>query len=195
MLIVIHSVTEAAKHLKNGALVIYPTETAYALGADATNKQAVAKVFALKERSATKALPVIVADMAMAERYVRVATTARDLAKQYWPGPLTMVLPTRKKRLWSSLRSTQALRVSDHALARSLSKKLGAPIVATSANVSGQGNTYSLASLKKNFGNMKQVVYVLGGETLPRRPPTTIVQPHGPHVRVLRQGSVHTTFL
>lgn len=191
MLVPIKTIAQAAALLANGELVIYPTETAYALGADATNKEAVGKVFAVKERSKLKALPVIMADMTMVRQYVRVAATARQLAKDYWPGPLTLVLPTAQRRLYTSHHSTQALRISGNNTARSLAAALGRPIVATSANRSGKGNTYSLNALKKQFAKSKQPVYVLGKKKLAKRASTTIVKPHGPHVIVLRQGAIH----
>src|SRR3989338_9502620 len=87
----------AIAHLRSGGLCIYPTETAYAVGCDATNARAVAHVFAVKGRARGKPLPLIVASSAMAWRYARPTQLARRLAQRYWPGPLTLVLAARRR--------------------------------------------------------------------------------------------------
>src|SRR3954464_15128147 len=87
-------ITEAVNIIRRGGLVAFPTETVYGLGADATNSDAVAKIFAAKGRPSTNPLIVHVADIDVAKRYTtRWSDAAQTLAAVYWPGPLTLVLP------------------------------------------------------------------------------------------------------
>lgn len=165
----------AVAHLRSGGLLIYPTETSYALGCDATNTKAVRAIFRLKGRERGKPLPLIVASMAMAERYIQFTPPARRLAKKYWPGPLTLVLASRSRRS-STLRrrgagewarvapgiiaanGTIALRASSHSIARALSRHLGRPIVSTSANRSGCPPSFSARSALNTFASPSTTV-------------------------------------
>lgn len=192
-LIFLKSTTEAVKHLRAGHLVIYPTETAYALGADITNECAVRKIFRAKGRTKNKALPMIAASLAMAERYGNFSSMLKKLAKKYWPGPLTIVTPAKPKSIAKSVigkDKTVAIRVSSHSLARLLSQRLGRPLVATSANISGYGNIYSVKSLKKSFAGAPATIYLLSGGTLPRRQPSTIIALKNGKLIVLRRGAI-----
>src|SRR5476651_1688096 len=89
-------IAEAARLLKSGALVAFPTETVYGLGADATNGQAVAAIFAAKGRPRFNPLIVHVVDKDQALTHARMPAPAHDLAARFWPGPLTLVLPRRE---------------------------------------------------------------------------------------------------
>lgn len=191
-IVIVKNINDAIKLLKKGELLVYPTETSYALGADALNAKAVARVFAAKGRNANKALPIIVASLAMAKKYVLLSSTIEILAEQYWPGPLTLVLPLKKsfsRRLGN--KGTVAIRVSGNATARQLSAALHGPIIATSANLSGQGNSYSLRSLKKSFVKSKQSIYLFSAGTLSRQKPSTLVRLTGKQPEILRQGAIH----
>ncbi len=191
-LVRVSTVREAAKLLRAGELVIYPTETAYAFGADALNEKAVSAVLQAKGRRKKKAaFPVVVADEAMVRRVARVTPLAGKLMKKYWPGPVTLILKTRVKLPRAvTHRGAVALRVSGHPTACALSRVLGRPIVSTSANVSGQPASYSVRRLKQYFSQGKHIVYYLDGGTLPRRSPSTIVDCTTSPARVIRRGSV-----
>jgi L-threonylcarbamoyladenylate synthase len=181
------SLAEAVKILKNGGLVIYPTETAYGLGADATDRPAAAAVYRQKSRSARKPLATIAASEAMVRRFFALEPAAARLARRYWPGPLTLILRVRDRRLARALgRDRLGVRVSGHPLARALSRGLGAPIVATSANRSGRGNRYSPRTAAAEFGDLP----VLDAGTLPRRRPSTVVAFKRGRPVVLRQGMI-----
>ncbi len=134
-------ISEAARLLRQGALVAFPTETVYGLGADATNGRAVADVFAAKGRPAFNPLIAHVANLAMAEGLVRFGPQARALASAFWPGPLTLVLP-RQGHAVSELASTGldtlAVRLPAHPVARDLLSAVGRPVAAPSANPSGR---------------------------------------------------------
>ena len=194
-LVPLKNITEAVEQLRAGALLIYPTETAYALGADATNQKSARKIFQVKSRSKNKPLPIIVASLAMAERYGNFSFMSKELAEKYWPGPLTIILTAKKKLLPRSVigqDGTIAIRVSSHPPARLLARRLGRPIISTSANLSGQGNTYSARTVRKFFSRSPKTIYFLSGGNLPRRRSSTIVALKNGKLMVLRQGSIKT---
>lgn len=165
------SVEKAVEFLKEGKVIVYPTETCYGLGCDATNDEACKRVFKIKKRSEEKKLPIIVASLEMAKRYAYFSRDALKLARAFWPGPLTLVL--RNKVKVSSLVANKkiALRVSSNKVARILSKLLGKPIVATSANISGRENCYSIKEVLRQ--GVKADLYLDGGR-LKRVKPSTI---------------------
>lgn len=135
------AVDEAARLLRAGGLVALPTETVYGLAADATNGAAVARIYAAKGRPSFNPLIAHVADIAAAERLARFAPDAATLARAFWPGPLTLVLPKAGTSGVSDLATAGldsiALRIPDHPVARALLEAFGAPLVAPSANRSG----------------------------------------------------------
>jgi|SRR3989344_4039396 len=179
------SIKEAIKMLRNGGIVVFPTETAYGLAADIANKKAYAKIFKIKNRSREKSLPWIAANLAMAKKYVKFSPLATKLAKKYWPGPLTLVLSEKKQK------GTIAIRVSSNKIAHDLSDKLGRPIVSTSANLSGFSICYSARSVVRQFKNQKyQPDLVLDGGRLPKQKPSTIVKIQNEKINILRQGSI-----
>ncbi|MDO8598867.1 MAG: L-threonylcarbamoyladenylate synthase [bacterium] len=191
--------------MRRSSIIIYPTETAYAIGCDATNARAVAAIFRLKGRERGKSLPLIVASRAMAERYAQFTPLARQLSKRYWPGPLTLVLAQRfspppdrrgSERGWKPLApgviaadGTVALRVSSHPIARRLSRQLGHPIISTSANRSGEPPAFSARAAMRAFLADRNVLLMDVG-ALPRRKPSTIVDARGSEPIILRQGAV-----
>jgi L-threonylcarbamoyladenylate synthase len=132
----------AAELLRDGRLVAFPTETVYGLGADATNDQAVAAIFAAKARPRFNPLIVHVIDEAAARRLVRFDDRAALLAQRFWPGPLTLVLPRTPDCPVSLLASagldSLAVRVPAHPLPRALIRAVGRPIAAPSANRAGR---------------------------------------------------------
>ncbi|MDE2228928.1 MAG: threonylcarbamoyl-AMP synthase [Alphaproteobacteria bacterium] len=135
------SLGRAAELLVQGALVAFPTETVYGLGGDATNDRAVAAIFAAKERPQFNPLIVHVESLAAAELLAVFDERARDLARRFWPGPLSLVLKRRAdcpvSRLASAGLDTVALRAPAHALAQALLRATGRPLAAPSANRSG----------------------------------------------------------
>jgi L-threonylcarbamoyladenylate synthase len=131
----------ATSILRAGELVAFPTETVYGLGADALDDRAVARVYEAKGRPAFNPLIVHVHDLEVAERFAIFDPAARILAEAFWPGPLTLVLPSRAGSGLSDLVTaglpTVAIRVPAHGLARRLLETFGGPLAAPSANPSG----------------------------------------------------------
>ena len=133
---------QAAALLQAGALVAFPTETVYGLGADARNSAAVAAVYAAKGRPSVNPLIVHVPDAATARELTVWNDAAAALAEAFWPGPLTLVLPLKKGHGLASLVTagldTVAIRVPAHPAARALLQAFGGPVAAPSANPSGR---------------------------------------------------------
>lgn len=138
------SLQAAARLIREGKVVAMPTETVYGLGADARNENAVREVFAVKGRPQDNPLIVHICDLVMLKAVVREITPeAAELAKKFWPGPLTMVLP-KTDSIPDSITcglQTVAVRMPAHPVARDLIQTAGTPIAAPSANLSGKPST------------------------------------------------------
>ena len=136
------AIAEAARLISQGLPVAMPTETVYGLAADATNGEAVARVYAAKGRPSFNPLIVHLSSLEWAEGIARFDDTARDLARRFWPGPLTMVLPIRPSTGIASIvtagLSTIAIRVPAHEAMQSLLAATLRPLAAPSANASGR---------------------------------------------------------
>ncbi|WKZ28945.1 MAG: L-threonylcarbamoyladenylate synthase [Patescibacteria group bacterium] len=171
--------------LKRGGLVVYPTETAYALGCDPKNAKAMKKIFLVKKRAAVKPLPLIAASPAMARRAAVLDRYASMLADAFWPGPLTLVAP----RVTGTKGTGEiAVRVSSAPWAQALSAGLGRPVVSTSANLSGAKTRYDVPSVLRDLGTLPDMLLDAG--TLKSAPPSTIVRAHGGLVAILRAGPI-----
>jgi L-threonylcarbamoyladenylate synthase len=133
------SLTEAAEIIRRGGLVVFPTETVYGLGADATNPDATSKIYAAKGRPSDNPLIIHIADPKDAERYTFTNFTYYLLAERFMPGPLTIVLPSRDSIPLTTRGGldTVAVRCPENAIARELIHQSGVAIAAPSANLSG----------------------------------------------------------
>ena len=186
------AVAEAGRLLRAGELVVFPTETVYGLGADATNDAAVARVFAVKARPRFNPLIVHVADRVAAERLARLDGRARALAERFWPGPLTLVLRRRDDAGLSLLVSagldTVAVRVPDHPVAQALLTATGRPIAAPSANVSGRISPTTAAHVAAELDG--RVSLILDGGACRVGLELTVVDLSGRGTVLLRPGGV-----
>lgn len=194
----IDSIQIAVDSLKQGKIVVFPTETSYGLGCDATNQKAVDKIFKIKKRPRSKPLLVVASSVAMAKKYLRWNKTLDKLAKKYWPGPLTIIGESRAALAKGVVApdNTVALRVTSHPIARRLCAKLGRPIVATSANISDAGDAYDSRELVKIFAGKKHAPdFLIDAGYLPRRAPSTIVSVTGEKIKIIRQGRACLPFL
>jgi L-threonylcarbamoyladenylate synthase len=149
------AVAAAARSLRDGGLVAFPTETVYGLGADATNAAAIARLYAAKGRPSFNPLIAHVCDIAAAQRIARFGARARALAQAFWPGPLTLVLPKAPGCAVADLATagldTIAVRVPAHAVARQILRAFGGPIVAPSANLSGHVSPTTAAHVQSDL--------------------------------------------
>jgi len=183
------SVQEAAEMIKNGKVVVCPTDTAYGLVVDATNKKAVQRVFRIKGREKGKALPVFVKNIAMAKRLARVSKQQEKFLRKVWPGKVTAVLEGKHvlpKAL--EMDGKVALRIPKHETVAALLRKTGVPLTGTSANVSGQPSCSSAAEVLAQFAQRKHKPdLVLDQGTLPKSKPSKIVDITGKKYKVIRR--------
>ena len=161
-------IAEAARLVRGGELAAFPTETVYGLGGDATDERAVARIFEAKGRPRFNPLIVHVPDLAAAERLALFDDRARAAARQFWPGPLTLVLKRRAESGLSLLASagldTVALRVPAHPVAQALLRAAGRPVAAPSANRSGRVSPTTAAHVAAELGDRTAVI-LDGGPT------------------------------
>lgn len=186
------AIGEAAACLARGGLVAFPTETVYGLGADATNGEAIARLYAAKGRPSFNPLIAHVADIAEAEQCAVFDASARQLAAAFWPGPLTLVLPKRPGCAIAELATagldTIALRVPDHHVAQDILEAFGKPIVAPSANRSGHVSPTTARHVLADLGGCVDLI-VNGGPTSVGVE-STIIACLGGRVVMLRPGGV-----
>lgn len=146
----------AAKQLRLGGVIAYPTEAVWGLGCNPFDEQAVLRLLALKERSVDKGLILIASDIAYFEPFINhLNDLQRQRLKNTWPGPVTWLVPNNGLAPpWITGNFTGvALRVTAHPVAAGLSKAFGAPIVSTSCNLQGQPAARSLSDVRRYFGN------------------------------------------
>ena len=156
--------TAAVAALRRGDLVVYPTETVYGLGADATDPGAVARVFDAKERARENPVSMALPEVGAAPDYVRWTDRERAFCEAFLPGPVTVLLERtdRVPEVLVAGRDRVGIRVPDHDVARTLARRVG-PVTATSANLSGRPSARRLADLDPAI--RERAVVVDGGET------------------------------
>ena len=176
--------------LSEGRLVAFPTETVYGLGADATDPQAVARLYEAKGRPSFNPLIAHVADLGAARRAANFTPLAEKLAAKFWPGPLTLVLPATGIvcELARAGRSTVALRVPAHPAAQKLLSLFGKPVAAPSANRSGHVSPTLAEHVIADLAN--EIDAVLDGGPTPLGLESTIVDCTGDVATLLRPGGV-----
>ncbi|MCF8496447.1 MAG: threonylcarbamoyl-AMP synthase [Alphaproteobacteria bacterium] len=187
-------IAEAAAILKRGGLVAFPTETVYGLGANALDGQAVARVYEAKGRPAFNPLIVHVPSARDAALHVHMNEDAQILADKFWPGPLTLILPRRKKSSVSDLAAagldTLAVRVPLHPVAQALLKESGIPLVAPSANASGKLSPTTPAHVADSLDD--RVDMILAAGACPVGLESTVLDLSVGRPVILRPGAVTT---
>lgn len=182
---------EATLVLRAGGLVIYPTETFYALGALASYPEAIKRVYEIKLRSETMPVLCLVEGREMIlELASTIPPEAEALMRRFWPGPLTLVLPARDDipRQLVGPTGGVGIRQSSHPMARALVRITEGPIVGTSANLSGQLPCVDPQELPPFL--LRSVNMVLDGGRLPGGLPSTVVECMGGRPRILRMGII-----
>jgi len=192
-------ITDAVKIIKQGGVVMYPTDTAYGLGADIASREGIKKILKIKGRPKTKTLSLIAGSTEMTGRYVEWTPMGKKLARKFWPGPLTLVLESRITNLESRISRKHivkqrkiAIRVPDNKIAQMISRELGRPITSTSANISNHPECYSVAEfLNQAIGNKWLPDLILDAGNLPKRKPSTIVDAIKDQIIVIRKGEIN----
>jgi len=184
----------AASIIRHGGVVAHPTETFYGLAADPFSEQAVARIRALKGREAAQAILLLLPHTEAIHDLARLPPAARGwfdlLARAFWPGPLTLILPARRDLSCPALAGgeTVALRLSSHPVAWQLARMVGAAITSTSANPSGATPPASAEALDPMIA--RGVDLVVDGGATPGGRPSTLLDLTGERPRIVRAGAV-----
>ncbi len=177
---------EAARQtIEDGGLIIYPTETAYGIAADALNPKAIERVYEAKQRPRDKGITVIVDSPETAEKYANLREAERRIVRQLMPGPITLVAE-KKDNVPDRLNEKFVFRISSGETAAKLAET--GPITATSANVSGQKTSYSVEDIDGEL--LEQVDLVIDVGELEPGPTSTIAEVNNGEVLIHRRGPV-----
>lgn len=185
-------ITKAATILKQGGIVIFPTDTAFGIGCRIDDEQAIRRLFRVRQRPETQATPVLVSNLEMAQDYLQLVSekVKKALVEKYWPGALTIVLPCQPKKVPELVRGgtqTLGVRMPNHAMALELIKQVNVPLLGPSANFHGEKTPYAFEELDPEL--IRLVDFVLSGECTVKQASTVIDATVEPW-RILRQGSV-----
>ena len=182
----------AVAAMRAGEAVVYPTETFYGIGTDAFSMAGLERIFAVKGRDAAKTIALIAHDEGAAFAVAReVPDIARRLARAFWPGPLTIVMPARHGIPDPLIGpgGGVGVRVSSHPVASALARELGRPITATSANLAGQAPAQTVREARAALGEQVKV-FVEGGLLTGGAPSTVVECGLDGGWRLLRAGAI-----
>lgn len=188
------AITSATKVLTEGGIVIFPTETCYGVGVDATNQEAVDQVLKYKSRREGKPLSVAVNGKEMASKYVEINDIADNLYENYLPGPITVVSKSLGKvaKGIESEYGTLGIRVPAYQLILDTVETFGKPITSTSANVSYKKVPYNIDELLEDLPQKQKdmIDLILDAGTLPKNDPSTVIDTTLNNMNVMREGSM-----
>ncbi len=182
---------KAIDTIKNGGVVIFPTDTAYGIGCRMDNKVAVDRIFKIKERSKKNPLLVLVDSIQMAEEYVEIPNDVKHkLLDFYWPGGLSVFFKTKKNKvpdIVTAKTSVLAVRLPNHKILQEIIHIVGVPIIATSANKSGEATPYAVDNIDDDI--KRKVDMVFNGECTYKKESTIIDTTVNPW-KIIRVGAV-----
>jgi L-threonylcarbamoyladenylate synthase len=189
-------IQKAIQVLKNGGIVIFPTDTAFGIGCRIDDEKAIKRLFTIRKRPETQATPVLVSSLAMAQNYLQSVPqeVADKLMKPYWPGALTVVLKCKTEKIPDLVRGgtdTLGVRVPNHVTTLALINGVGIPLLGPSANFHGEATPYAFEALSKDL--IEQVDFVVSGECHLRKASTVIDCTQAPW-KILRQGAVEVVY-
>jgi L-threonylcarbamoyladenylate synthase len=179
----------AVEAIGRGGVVAFPTDTLYGLAADPRDDEAVAAVFAVKRRAAERTIALVASTLAQAETLAVLSDQARQLARHFWPGPLTLVVPAASDVAESVLSEARLIgvRVPDHSVARALAELCGHPLTATSANRSGEPATDDPDEVASR---LRDIAVLVDAGRSPGGAPSTVVDASSSQIRLLREGAL-----
>jgi L-threonylcarbamoyladenylate synthase len=181
-------VDAAAARLRQGAVIVFPTETVYGVGARAADAEAVRRLYEVKRRPPAQPMILMVSSVAQVEALALCDERARRLMRRFWPGQLTIVLPRRGVETPAAQGATLAFRAPDHAVALRLVESLGEPMATSSANRAGEPPPLDAQAAAAALGQDVDLVLDAGPVEIGR--PSTIVDLSAEAIRVLRQGAI-----
>lgn len=177
--------------IRQGGIVIFPTDTAFGIGCRIDNEESVKKLFAIRNRPETQAAPVLVSSIEMAKEYLQeFPKEVEELMNKHWPGALTIVFPCKTEKVPSLVRGggeTLGVRLPNHPIPQELIKGVGVPILGPSANFHGKKTPYRFEELNQEL--VRKVDLVLEGECMAGNISTVIDGSTQPF-KIIRQGAV-----
>lgn len=187
-------IQRAVECLKQGGVIVYPTDTTYGIGCDIFNKKGVKKIYQIKQRDPRKPFSFICADLSDVSNYAQVSNFAFKTMKRNFPGPYTFVLEATRvvPDLLATRQRSVGIRIPDNAIALAIVRELGHPLVTTSANFSGEEPLHDPVSIHEQMGKMVDLV-IDGGVQL--GDPSSIISLVNDQLEVLRQGSGDTSWI
>jgi L-threonylcarbamoyladenylate synthase len=184
-------IKQACKLLEEGKLISFPTETVYALAANATDEEALKAIYKIKGREFKKPLALLFKNIEDARRYVKFNETALILAKKFCPGPISFVLPKSDNcnlpYIINGGLGTLSVRIPDHKIALAILNQVNCPIVATSSNISGQPDATTAEEVYNYFGN--NIGMIINSDGCSGQA-STIVDLCGSQPKILREGEI-----
>ncbi len=186
------SIQKAASVLREGGIIIYPTETLYGIGALAINEESVKRIFDIKERFYGKPIPILVKDREMFSQFVEVTDEASKLIDRFLPGPLTLVLMQKRSlpEIISAGTRKVAVRISNRPFVRRLFELISEPLTSTSANISGEENLFNFDEI---YGTFKgRVDLIVDSGNLPPSKGSTVIDLTVKPPRIVREGDIST---
>jgi len=185
-------VKDAIDVLKDGGIVIFPTDTAFGIGCRIDDEKAVERLFKIRKRPPTQATPVLINSLEMVTEYIQKIPrdVQKELIEKYWPGALTIVLPCKTEKVPNLVRGggeTLGIRMPNHKMTLSLIEGVGVPILGPSANFYGKETPYEFKNLDPEL--LKLVDYVVKGETQTGKTSTVIDVSKKPW-KVIREGAI-----
>ena len=187
--IIENNVAAAVETLRNGGIILYPTDTVWGLGCDAANEEAVAKIYALKQSENKKSMLVLCADADMIVRYVDKAPAIAFEVMEMADSPLTAILPGARGLAANLIpeEGTLGVRIPDHEFCSRMLRKFGRPVVSTSANISGEDTPKTLADIDKQIIDGADYVVDPRCEGKSTRKPSSIIAfGEGGEVKIIR---------
>lgn len=186
---------EVVSVFSRGGLVVYPTETCYGAGVMAIDENAIKKLLKYKKRPSGKAISIAVNDQNMAEQYVKLNVTAKNVYEKFLPGPVTVVSESKNK-VANGIESefkTLGVRIPAYPFILNVIEKLNCPITATSANSSGKKTPYTVKDVLDNLSeNQKKLIdLIIDAGKLPENPPSTVVDTTRESMQILREGELN----
>lgn len=183
--------TAALEVLKNGGVIVYPTDTIYGLGANACDFKAAEQVFKIKNRSLNKPLPIIARNLNWVKEIAFVPPKLEDILSKIWPGTVTIILPKKDviPKVITAGRKNVGIRIPDFAFTDKLLGRFGYPLTATSANLSGEEGAGDVGKIIKVFREqLWQPDLILDAGILPKSQPSTILDLSTIKPKILRIG-------
>jgi L-threonylcarbamoyladenylate synthase len=185
-----NDITKGASIVKNGGIIVFPTDTLYGIGCDPYDEKAVDKIFKIKNRDKINPLPILASSVVDIERIVLLSRTAKKLAQIYWPGALTIIVPLIDKKISDNLRAGKmsiGVRVPNNICVLSLLKDCKY-LTGTSANKSGEPGCKSFSEVLSS--SLRGFDAILDGGEVEEGVQSTIVDLTGQHPRVIREGAI-----